>query len=116
MTTEEITLNVGDKLYYLQLGLLRHKITIDRITDKTAFSGNIKFKREQEYNYYIRAIGSDTYSGHYSLETPELLAEYTIKQKRQKASEAFNKLAKSCHSADEETINKYLEAIKLCEK
>jgi hypothetical protein len=116
MTTEEIKLNVGDRLYYFQYGIIGHTITIDRVTDKTAWSDRTKFKREQGCNHYIRSIGSGSYSGHYRLETPEILAEYGLKLKRRKAIEGFEKLAKACQSADEETLNKYLQFIESLEK
>lgn len=116
MTTEKITLNVDDKLYYFRYSFISEIITIDRVTDKTAWADKIKFKRLQDSSNYIRSIGSGSYSGHYRLENPELLAEYGLKQKRRKAIQGFEKLAKACESTDEETINKYLQFIQSCEK
>jgi hypothetical protein len=69
-------LKVGDVLYYIKYGFCSNKHVIDRVTNKMAFAGNIKFRKEYDRPTYIKELGSQPFSGTYSMETPELKDQY----------------------------------------
>lgn len=65
-------LEIGDKLYCIQYGGIQKITIVDRLTNKTAFCGNCRFKLELE-NGKAKVIGGDTFSPmYYYLETEEL--------------------------------------------
>jgi hypothetical protein len=117
MTTEKITLNVGDRLYRLGRNNIEGIYVIDRVTAKTAWANTIEFRREVTDPRYIMQKGADKWSfHHFELESPELMRRARLQSMRKKCADAFEKLAKACESADEETLNKYLQFIVSLEK
>lgn len=70
---ENKKLNIGDKLYCIQYGGIQSVLTIDRITEKMAFSGSTKFYNKIEKNNKIKIFGASGFSVRYwDLESPEL--------------------------------------------
>lgn len=77
-------LNVGDKIvlhYYKQKSIL----TIDRVTNTQAMTGNTKFKRDVADKDFFKELGADSWSqGYYKIATPEMIEEVENSMRLQK--------------------------------
>ncbi|WP_138481597.1 hypothetical protein [Dyadobacter bucti] len=71
MVAEKLLLNVGDDIYQVGSREVVRVITIDRVTDKSAFANHFKFKREHN-GKYLSQIGGSPFDGSFFLPTDEL--------------------------------------------
>ncbi len=73
-------LNVGDVIYNDSRWSALSKYVIDKVTDTTASSGNLKFKREfQEGSWLTTIPKQQAFSGnHYVVATKELDEKYGV--------------------------------------
>jgi len=81
-------LNVGDVIYQDDRWNIS-RITIDRVTPKMAFAGDVKFRREYVDGSGLNDIGFNSKWSRtsYRLETPHLKEKYEIRVLRTKISQ-----------------------------
>lgn len=87
METEKKLLNVGDEIAEHNYGTYTGVLKIDRVTEKFAFAGKSKFKREYFNPNWISVYGGDKWSRiSYSICTPEIKHAIRMNNKRKKVA------------------------------
>lgn len=103
-------LKVGDVIYTSQFGSYT-AYTIDRVTEKTAFSGTKKFKIEPDkYGHYF-IIGGDKWGPYYGEKENEKIKRYFLVRQFRSELEALVKIPAVSNQTSIEKIQELINAV-----